>query len=97
MQRLVLFCTGLVVFVAGLILFPLPIPLGLPLILVGLSLLVSSSLYVRRLLQRLRLHYPVMCARLEQVKPHMPLFIRRMIDRTHPDAHDIHEDPPKLP
>ncbi len=94
MQRILLFCSGLTVFILGLLLFPLPLPLGIPLILIGLSLMVSSSLYVRQGLRWLRQRYPHLSERLDQLKHRMPGFIRHMIERTHPHHH---EDTHKLP
>lgn len=49
--------TGSVVFVVGMILFPLPVPFGLPTMIVGLSIMLKASNDVKRLIIRLfKLH-----------------------------------------
>ncbi|MEM1284648.1 MAG: hypothetical protein AAGH43_04620 [Pseudomonadota bacterium] len=45
---------GLLALVAGMILLPLPLPFGIPLLAVGVILLLSSSITARRIVRALR-------------------------------------------
>lgn len=49
---------GMLLLIAGLITFPLPFPIGLPLLLIGLALLVRHSTDAKRFLIKLSRHYP---------------------------------------
>ena len=49
---------GSSVFIVGLILFPLPVPLGLPTMIVGLSLMFKASDKVKRTTIRLFNKHP---------------------------------------
>lgn len=44
---------GGTVFAAGLILFPLPVPLGLPAMVIGLSIMLKASNKIKRTVIRL--------------------------------------------
>jgi len=52
-RKLYLFI-GIVIFIMGLLTFPLPIPLGLPLLVVGSVLLLTHSIWAKRAYIRLR-------------------------------------------
>lgn len=52
LQKTLLMMIGLSILIIGLILFPLPIPLGLPTMLVGLAILFKASDRVKRLVIR---------------------------------------------
>ncbi|MGJ0489411.1 hypothetical protein [Methylobacter sp.] len=57
LKKSLLMMTGSVVFVVGMILFPLPVPFGLPTMIVGLSIMLKASNDVKRLIIRLfKLH-----------------------------------------
>ncbi|MEF3076783.1 hypothetical protein V2P20_17290 [Methylobacter sp. Wu1] len=57
LRKSLLMTTGSVVFVVGMILFPLPVPFGLPTMIVGLSIMLKASNDVKRLIIRLfKLH-----------------------------------------
>jgi hypothetical protein len=57
LKKSLLMTTGSVVFVVGMILFPLPVPFGLPTMIVGLSIMLKASNDVKRLIIRLfKLH-----------------------------------------
>ncbi|MGF1510753.1 MAG: hypothetical protein ACFB9M_14775 [Myxococcota bacterium] len=66
----------------GALLFWLPIPLGAPLIAVGLALLVSSSHSVRRWLRGLRKARPDVDRWLEVVEDRLPPKMARTLKRT---------------
>lgn len=50
--------SGLIMLLLGVITFWLPIPIGLPLVVLGLFLLIRHSLTARRILGRLMRRYP---------------------------------------
>ncbi len=76
---------GLLLLLLGLLLFPLPIPFGLPLMLVGLALLLQNSMYWQRQFKRLRLKFSGFSQRLNRIKPKLPEFARRLIEKTDPN------------
>ena len=68
----------------GLIITPMPIPLGIILIVQGLSMLVSSLPFMRHWLRDLRRRYHTVSARLKRAKRYLPAFARRLIEDTDP-------------
>lgn len=75
---------GWILFIVGLIIAPTPLPIGQIIALVGLSLLVSESEAVRIWVQKLRRRIPALCRRLTQASPHLPGFLRKLIELTDP-------------
>jgi hypothetical protein len=57
-MRLLMIPLGLLALLAGALLFWLPIPLGIPLILLGLLILVRHSMPARRSLLRMAKRHP---------------------------------------
>lgn len=57
-MRRVLALVGLVIFVAGVIVFPLPIPFGIPLMIAGAVILLNTSDTAKRLFLRWGRRYP---------------------------------------
>jgi len=84
-KRSVTLVAGFAFVIGGLIVTPLPIPLGLIMVIFGLSLLIPSLPVLRRWLQLLRMRYPKVSARLRHIHPHLPAFARRVVDDTEPD------------
>ncbi|WP_430462117.1 PGPGW domain-containing protein [Thalassolituus sp. LLYu03] len=76
---------GFLLVIAGIIITPMPIPLGIILIILGLSMLASSVPAVRHFLRDTRGRYRVFSARLNHMKPRLPAFARRLIEDTDPD------------
>lgn len=74
----------MLLILGGAILAPTPIPIGWVLILIGLSVLVHESQWVRKRIRRLRKRYPDFGKRLNQAKRFSPGFARRLIERTDP-------------
>ena len=72
--------------VAGLIVLPLPIPLGLIMLTIGLTLLAPYIPAVQRLIRSLRTKQPVIDQWLLSHRERFPPIIRRTIDKTHPTA-----------
>lgn len=49
LKRVALTSTGGIIFIIGLILFPMPVPLGIPIMIIGLSIILKGSNKVKRL------------------------------------------------
>lgn len=71
---------GLVI--GGALITPLPIPVGLPMIAVGLALLIPGNPGVRRWVTRLRGRFPVTSERLNHIES--PGLLKRLIRITRP-------------
>ena len=72
---------GLIVFVIGAITFPLPLPTGLILMIVGITIAAANPL-VMRWVKRTRPKFPKANAKIRYLTPHMPAFVRRFLRRT---------------
>lgn len=49
LKRVALTSTGGIIFIIGLILFPMPVPLGIPIMIIGLSIILKGSNRAKRL------------------------------------------------
>jgi len=78
-RRYVLLVTGLTCFIVGAIVLPLPLPFGLALILIGLSLLIVNSPFLRRKFLDLRIRWPRMDNWLRSVEHRLPAAVRNAI------------------
>ena len=87
-MHIVMLLTGGVSCLAGAILLPLPIPLGLPLMVVGAALILSASPAARRWFRRWRGTHRDISDKLLDIEPAMPEAFRKTLDETHPDAQD---------
>lgn len=76
--------SGTFLVIGGIIVTPMPIPLGILMIVVGLSLLASSSRRVREWIKSQRRRYQELSAKLNAVKHRVPPFARRLIEETDP-------------
>ncbi len=72
---------GVVLFAVGAVLFPLPIPLGAILMVLGLFVAAFNPLVLRRL-RRIRKRFPKASAKIRAITPHMPGFLRKFLNRT---------------
>jgi hypothetical protein len=75
---------GSVLFIIGVITAPAPLPIGQFFALVGLSLLISESSWVKVRIQKLRRRVPFIGQQLQRVRPHLPKFLKKVIDDTDP-------------
>lgn len=91
-KRSVNLLTGILLVLTGLIITPLPIPLGLILVVLGLSVLVTVLPSLRFSLTRLRCRYPAISLKLRRLSPKLPGFARRLLDHTDPDPDPDHKD-----
>ena len=58
MRRTLTIISGWFLVIVGAILFPLPIPLGAPMLAAGFLVLARESRWIRRIIGRLRQRYP---------------------------------------
>ena len=75
---------GWVMLIVGIITAPIPIPIGQIVALIGLSILVSESHWVKTKMQRLRRRIPIIGRQLKLLHPYMPRFLKKVIDDTDP-------------
>ena len=59
---------GILLLITGLLTFPLPLPIGLPIFLVGIALLLRYSSDAKRLLLRLSKRHPALRNLLERLR-----------------------------
>ena len=76
--------SGGILIIVGLIVLPLPIPLGLIMITIGCALLAPYVPAVQRLVRRIRTKWPLVDAALLRHRHRMPEVIKSTIDKTHP-------------
>ncbi|UTW47024.1 hypothetical protein [Bacterioplanoides sp. SCSIO 12839] len=84
-KRSAKFALGILLLIAGIIITPLPIPLGLISILMGLSLLISVAPPLRNWLILLRKRFTTVSQTLTRLRQHLPRFLQHVIDETDPD------------
>ena len=75
---------GWVMFIVGIITAPIPLPIGQIVALIGLSILVSESHWIKIKMQKLRRRIPMIGRQLQRLHPHMPNFLKKVIDDTDP-------------
>lgn len=85
MLRLLLGATGLVFVLVGLVLWPLPIPFGLLLVLVGLMMLIPVSPATADAVKALRRRAPALDRWLKQLARRLPAPYRRILRKTEPE------------
>jgi hypothetical protein len=78
-RRYVLITMGLTLLIAGMIVLPLPIPFGLAMILIGLSLLLVNSPFIRNRFLDLRRRWTRMDEWISSVEHRLPGPVRRAI------------------
>ena len=77
---------GGVLVVVGIVLTPTPVPFGLILLTIGLTLLAPYMPFVQKIIRSIRRKYPRVNAELLRRRDRLPDVIRRAIDATHPAA-----------
>ena len=75
---------GWVMMIVGIITAPIPLPIGKIVALIGLSILVSESLWVKTAAQKFRRKIPSLGRQLVRMHPYMPKFIKKVIEDTDP-------------
>lgn len=76
--------SGVILVLVGLVVLPIPIPLGLLMITVGLALLAPYMPMIQRILTGVRAKWPKIDASLLKHRDRLPMIIRRTIDETDP-------------
>jgi hypothetical protein len=85
-KRSVNLVVGFFLVICGIIITPLPIPVGLILIVLGLSLLVPALPVLRRWLTLARSRFPKLSNKLQSIRHRLPKFARNLIDHTEPQT-----------
>jgi len=75
---------GWILVIVGLIVIPLPIPLGLLMVATGFTVLIPVSRTARRGLRAVRRSLPTFSHHLNRAAIHLPVGLRRVIDTTDP-------------
>lgn len=79
-----LLVTGWLIVCVGVLITPLPIPFGLIMIIIGLSLLTWKSHFLRNQLRHLRRRYSAFSSSLERITPKLPRILRHAVELTEP-------------
>lgn len=84
MLRVLTIIAAITIFVIGVITFPLPIPIGLILMGIGIAMLIGASKVTRVMIKKLRRRYPrfdqIMC-KAQALAPNM---VSKLLHRTDP-------------
>lgn len=84
-QRSARLMLGFILVVSGLIIMPMPIPFGLILIIIGLSVLISVLPQLKHQLRSLRQRYPKCSDQVQRTRRYLPQFARPLLDETDPE------------
>ncbi|MGF1455297.1 MAG: PGPGW domain-containing protein [Alphaproteobacteria bacterium] len=76
---------GWALIAVGLVVLPLPIPLGAIMIVIGIAMVAPTSPGVRDVLRKVRTRFPSFDRTLEGWRPHLPNLIRTLIEDTRPE------------
>ena len=76
--------SGAILVIGGIIVTPLPIPFGIIMIIIGLSLLASPVPKVRDYLTSVRRRYREFSDKLNRIKSKLPSLARQLIEDTDP-------------
>jgi len=77
-----------VLIVAGMIVFWLPIPLGLLMMAFGLTILIAANPFVANYVRRLRERHPVWDVRIRAGRSLLPKFFADILKRTDPEPRE---------
>ena len=69
---------------AGIVLLPLPIPLGLLFLLTGIALLAPYNAATQTVVRNMRTRFPRIDRTMRRWRDQAPGFIRKVIDKTKP-------------
>ena len=84
MVKLASIITGTILVLVGLVVFPMPIPLGAIMIVTGLVLLVSSSAIIARALRSFRQHHHGANRVIQAVEDRLPERWKKALRRSDP-------------
>ena len=86
MRTLLLLFAGWTSIAIGMVLLPLPTPLGVPLFLIGAALLLMVSPALRAWFKQWRGGHRPASEALERFERHLPKGLRDALDKTHPET-----------
>jgi len=75
---------GWLLVLGGILITPLPLPIGLLMLVLGLVLLAHRSEFVRQRIRALRRRYPELSERLRRLEPRVNARIARTLRETDP-------------
>jgi len=84
MTKLFSMIAGVILVLAGLIVFPMPIPFGAIMIVAGLVLLMSANATVVRLIRRFRQHHRRTNKAIQAVEDRLPKKWQEVLRRSDP-------------
>ena len=85
-MKLVYQIFAVILILAGLVIFPLPIPFGAALIAIGLTVLIGNSRAFAAFLRARRVRHPRVHELFNTLEDRMPTGIRRILERSDPDV-----------
>lgn len=80
--------TGSALVLFGIVILPMPIPLGLILIALGLAMLAPYFKPIQKLVRHLRRKSPLVDRNMVKFKDKCPRVIRMTIEKTNPHIHN---------
>ena len=84
MRRLVLRIGAIVLILVGLVVWPLPIPFGLPMVAVGLTIFVANSVWAASKVRAARQRWPRFNVGMRKTGRSLPRSIYRILASTDP-------------
>lgn len=85
MKSLLYVAVAIVLILVGLVMFPLPIPLGAPMVALGIVILITHSRNSARFMTMLRVSYPRFNGVIKMLENKAPRTISRSLRRTRPE------------
>ncbi len=73
---------GWVIFIVGAIFFPLPIPIGLPMMIIGLAIIAPQSRFLQRWMYKKRKRNEGLNKKIIFARRYVPTFVQKFIDIT---------------
>lgn len=77
---------GVLLVVSGAVVAPLPIPFGIPMMIIGITILIARSPLAARLFTSLRRRWARFDGWIEVLEMHAPAVLAEVLRRTRPDV-----------
>ncbi|WP_432763234.1 PGPGW domain-containing protein [Echinimonas agarilytica] len=84
MHRWFISSSGFALVILGIVLIPMPLPIGIFVVTFGLCLLIHSNDWIRQKVRTFREHHPDLNQKFRRASAVMPKPLRRIISRTKP-------------
>lgn len=78
-KRLIYLTIAIACLLVGAITLPMPIPLGIPLLAIGIALMILISKTVRNWMRNIRIRYPSFDEKLRTAENYLPRPLRRAL------------------